>query len=194
MAAIEVAFLAEHVHGTTLSPRISGGASGEFGHDALGVHSASKHVAMVAICGDTLVALLGGGLKAGHHGFLTYVEVTESADLAHSVELTGLFLKPPDQQHFPVVSEQFLRRRPRLGGAFSNSHSLNLPEMLAGRAAWSDDYSETQVSSTAFLEPRLAGRRLPKLSAAPAAPVRTTHSGTRRPLRISRGNQWVRPN
>jgi hypothetical protein len=45
-------------------PANSRRASGQFGHHALGVHAAGQHVAVVAIAGDDLVALLERHLHA----------------------------------------------------------------------------------------------------------------------------------
>ena len=56
-------------------------------------------MAVVAVAGDDLVALLQGHLHADDDGFLADIEVAEAADRAHAVELAGLFLEAPDQQH-----------------------------------------------------------------------------------------------
>ena len=72
-------------------------ASGQFGHHALGFHSAGQHVSMVAVAGYDLIALFQGHLHADDDRLLADVEMAEAADRAHSVELSGLFLKPPDQ-------------------------------------------------------------------------------------------------
>ena len=74
-------------------------ASGQLGHHALGVHAAGQHVAVVAVAGYHLVALFQGHLHADDNGFLADIEMAETADRAHAVELAGLFLEPPDQQH-----------------------------------------------------------------------------------------------
>lgn len=62
-------------------------------------------MAMVAIAGDDLVALFQRQLHPDDDGFLTDIEVTETTDESHAVELAGLFLETPDQQHFPVGLE-----------------------------------------------------------------------------------------
>ena len=74
-------------------------ASGQFGHHALGFHAAGQHVAVVAVSGYDLIALLQGHLHADHDGFLADIEMAEAADRAHAVELAGFFLEAPDQQH-----------------------------------------------------------------------------------------------
>src|SRR5262249_15488766 len=71
-------------------------------HHALGVHAASQHVAMIAVAGDDLVALLDRELHADDDSFLTNVEVAESADQAHAIKLAGLLLEAADQQHTPI--------------------------------------------------------------------------------------------
>ena len=81
--------------------------AGQFGHDALGVHAGGQHVAMVAVGGDDLVALLEGHLHADDDGLLADIEMAEAADEAHAVELAGLFLEAADQQHV-LVGVEFL--------------------------------------------------------------------------------------
>src|SRR5215472_3545029 len=49
MAAKEILFPAEHVHRTALTARVAAPAPGQLSHDALRVHAARQHVAMVAI-------------------------------------------------------------------------------------------------------------------------------------------------
>ena len=56
---------------------------------------------VVAVSGYDLIALLQGHLHPDHDGFLPDIEMAETADRTHAVELTGLFLKAPDQQHVP---------------------------------------------------------------------------------------------
>jgi len=70
--------------------------AGQLGHDALGVHAAGEHMAVVAVAGDHLVAFLQRHLHADHHGLLADIEVAEAADRAHAVKLAGLFLEPAD--------------------------------------------------------------------------------------------------
>ena len=54
---------------------------------------------VVAVSGYDLVALFQRHLHADDDGFLADIEVAEAADRAHAVELAGLFLEAPDQQH-----------------------------------------------------------------------------------------------
>ena len=86
-------------------------APGQLGHDAFRVHAAGQHMAVVAITGDDLVAILQAGLHAGDDGFLSDIEVAETRDLAHAVELAGFLLEPPDEEHVAVVFENFVFTR-----------------------------------------------------------------------------------
>ncbi|MEH2477686.1 hypothetical protein V1282_001043 [Nitrobacteraceae bacterium AZCC 2146] len=122
VTAVKILLLAEHVHGAALTLGIAAMASGQLGHDALGVHAASQHVAVIAIAGDHLIAVLQGHLHADHDGFLADIEMAKAADRAHAVELSGLFLEAPDQQHVAqrvqlLVAVEIGRRR--LGGAIA---------------------------------------------------------------------------
>ena len=71
----------------------------------LAVHAAGEHVAVVAIAGDDLVAVLQRHLHADDDGFLADIEVAEAADQAHAVHLAGLLLEAADQQHVAVGLE-----------------------------------------------------------------------------------------
>jgi len=59
-------------------------------------------VAVITIGGDHLVTLAHRHLEAGDHRFLADIEVAETADEAHAVELAGLFLETADQEHVPI--------------------------------------------------------------------------------------------
>src|ERR1700722_16504762 len=96
MAAVEVLGLAEHVHRAAFALGIAAAASGQLGHHTLGVHSAGQHMPVIAVSGYDLVALLPGHLHPHDDRFLADIEVAESADRTHSVELAGLFLEPAD--------------------------------------------------------------------------------------------------
>ena len=63
---------------------------------------------VIAVRGDALVAFFCGGLKAYDNCFLTNVEVAKAANQSHSVQLTCLFLEPPDQQHVLVIGFQLI--------------------------------------------------------------------------------------
>ncbi len=52
-------------------------------------------MAVIAIAGDDLVALFERHLHPDDHRLLSYVEMAESADETHAVELAGLFLEAP---------------------------------------------------------------------------------------------------
>ena len=65
-------------------------------------------MAMVAIGGNPLIALLGRRLKPDDNRFLADIEVTEAANQAHAVKLSGLFFESPDKQHVAVKLFQFI--------------------------------------------------------------------------------------
>jgi len=96
----------EHVHRAALALGIAALAAGELGHHAFRVHAAGQHVAVVAVGGDALVALFGRRLEADHHGFLADVEVAETADQSHAIELAGLLFESPDEQHLAIIMQQ----------------------------------------------------------------------------------------
>ena len=56
-------------------------------------------MAVVTVARYDLIARLQRHLHADHDGFLADVEMAETADRTHAVELTGLLLEAPDQQH-----------------------------------------------------------------------------------------------
>jgi hypothetical protein len=127
MPAVKVLGLAEHVHRAALSLGIAAAASGQFRHHTLGIHPAGEHVPVIAVSGYDLIALFQGHLHPDDDGFLTYIEMAEPANGAHSVKLAGLFLKPADQQHvaqrLQLLFPSERRRLPLLlsgigGGAF----------------------------------------------------------------------------
>ena len=108
MAAEELFFPAEHVHGAALAVGITVPAPSKLGHDAFGVHAGGQHVAMVTVGGDELVAVFHGHLHADDHGFLADIEMAKTADEAHAIELARLFLKAADEQHVLIGAELFL--------------------------------------------------------------------------------------
>src|SRR5262249_48364935 len=61
VAAIEILLAAEHMHRAALAFGIAGGATGQFGHHAIGIHAARQHMPVIAVTGDDLIALLLGG-------------------------------------------------------------------------------------------------------------------------------------
>ena len=134
VAAVEVLLAAEHVHRAALALGIAAAPAGQLGHDALGVHAAGQHVAVVAIGGDDGVALLDRGLHADDHRLLADIEVAEAADQPHAVHLARLLLEAADQQHVAIELDDFLGRglgflgRPALplGG---NGHPNVLPQL-----------------------------------------------------------------
>ena len=60
---------------------------------------------MVTIGRDDLIARLQRHLHADNDGFLADIEVAETADVTHAVELAGLFFETADQQHALVSVE-----------------------------------------------------------------------------------------
>ena len=63
----------EHVHRAALALGIAAFAACKLGHDAFGIHAAGKHVTVVAIGCDALVAFLGSGFETDDDGLLTDV-------------------------------------------------------------------------------------------------------------------------
>jgi hypothetical protein len=96
---------------------IAADAPGQLGHHAPGVHAAGEHVAVVAIGGRGLVALLGRGHHADDHRLLPDIEMAEAADQPHAVELAGLLLEAADDQHVAIGLAQ--QRRVGLGGGLA---------------------------------------------------------------------------
>src|SRR5262249_25050399 len=115
--AVKLLLHAEHVHGAALALGIAAAATGELGHHALGVHAGGEHMAVIAIAGDDLVAVLQRHLHADHHGLLADIEMAETADRAHAVELAGLLLKAANQEHVAERLEFLLLAECRWGAA-----------------------------------------------------------------------------
>src|SRR5690606_1493410 len=97
VSTVEIPLYGAHVHRAALALRVTAPATRQLGHDTLGIHAASQHVAMVAVGRDDLISLVGTHLQADDDRLLANVEEAEAADEAHAVKLTGLFLKSPDQ-------------------------------------------------------------------------------------------------
>ena len=108
VTAVEVLLHGEHVHRAALALGIASAAAGQLRHDALGIHAAGQHVAMIAIAGDDLIARLDRHLHADDYRLLADIEVAEAADQSHAVELSGLLLEPADQQHLAVGGKLLL--------------------------------------------------------------------------------------
>ena len=62
-------------------------------------------MAVIAIAGDDLIALLERHLHADDDGFLADIEVAEAADQSHAVHLPRLLLEAADQQHVAIGFE-----------------------------------------------------------------------------------------
>ncbi len=114
--AEEVLFAREHVHRAALAVRVAVAPAGEFGHHPLGVHADGEHMAVVAIAGDDLIALLKRKLHAGDHRLLADIEVAEAADQTHAVELAGAFLEAPDEHHHFIGAQQPVLAERRVAG------------------------------------------------------------------------------
>ena len=99
MAPVKMFCLRKHVHGAALPFRGAALAPGQFRHDGLGVHAASKHMAMIAVAGDGLIAFRRRHYDAGDDRLLTNVEMAKTADETHAIHLPGFFLEPADEQH-----------------------------------------------------------------------------------------------
>jgi hypothetical protein len=84
---------------------------------SLGVHSGGEHVAMIAVSRYDLIARLERHLHADDDGFLTDVQVAETADRAHAVELTSLLLEPANQQHVAQCGQLLFAGKFRRGVA-----------------------------------------------------------------------------
>src|SRR5882762_3849533 len=98
VAAVEILLAAEHVHRAALALGVAGAAAGQLGHHALGVHAGGQHVAVIAIGGDDRDLAVDGRLHADDDGFLADIEMAETADQPHAVELAGALLEAADQE------------------------------------------------------------------------------------------------
>jgi hypothetical protein len=117
----------EHVHRAALALGITALAPGQLGHHALRVHAAGQHVAVVAIGGDHLVALLHRHFHADDDRFLADIKMAEPADVTHAVKLARLLLEAADQQHVLIglevliLGEGGIGFRVRFAGGFLGS-------------------------------------------------------------------------
>ena len=121
VAAEEVLFAAEHVHGAALALGIAAPAAGQFRHHPFRIHVAGEHMAVIAIRGNHRVVAAGRRHHADDDRFLADIQVAEAADQAHAIELPRLFLETADQQHLAVVMEKVVGARGLafFAGAFS---------------------------------------------------------------------------
>ena len=102
----------EHVHRAALALGRAANAPGQLGHHGIRVHARRQHMAVVAVAGDDLVkALFDVGLYTHRHGFLADIEVTETPDQAHAVQLSGPLLEAADQQHLAVIAQELVLGR-----------------------------------------------------------------------------------
>src|SRR5207237_10459529 len=116
VAAEEVLLRAEHVHRAALAVRIAATPPGQFGHDALRIHAAGKHMAVIAVGGDDRVTLPERGLDTDDDRLLADIEVAEPTNQPHAIHLTGALLKAADQQHVGIPALERLGRDLRIGG------------------------------------------------------------------------------
>src|SRR6478672_7050040 len=68
-------------------------------------------MAMIAIAGDD--AVLAGRqrrLQPDRDRLLTDIEMAETADQAEPIKLPGALLEAPDEEHLPIIFEQFRLR------------------------------------------------------------------------------------
>ena len=68
----------------------------------------AKHMAVIAVGSDTLVAFFCRRFEPNHNGFLTNVEMAKATDQTHAIKLACFFFKSPDQQHLAVVMQQIV--------------------------------------------------------------------------------------
>ena len=73
-----------------------------------------------------------GHLHADDDGFLSDIEVAETADQAHAIHLAGLFLETPDQKHLPQRLEflflvEFRTRRMRWRASIGRRRAFGEP-------------------------------------------------------------------
>src|SRR3984893_8193909 len=99
MAPVKMLCLRKHVHGAALPFRGAAPPPGQFRHDGLGVHATSKHMAMIAVAGDGLVAFHRRHHDSGDDRLLTNVEMAKTADETHAIHLPRFFLEPADEEH-----------------------------------------------------------------------------------------------
>ena len=99
----------EEMHRSALAPRDSGKLAEELGHEGLGIEPAGQGMAMVPVCREhVILRKIEGGNRADRYGFLTCIEMAETAYLPQSVHLAGLLLECPYKLHFLQQGEQFL--------------------------------------------------------------------------------------
>jgi len=59
-------------------------------------------MAVIAVAGNDLVARLDRHLRAGDDRLLADIEVAETADQSHAIELPGLLLEAANEQHAAI--------------------------------------------------------------------------------------------
>ena len=106
--------------------------AGQLGHHPLRIHPGGEHMAMVAVGGHSLVAVLGRRFDPDDDRLLTDVEVAEPADQTHPVELPGLLLEAADEQHLAIELQQFVLGCVRLRGASRGRHRQIPPIAVFG--------------------------------------------------------------
>jgi len=125
------------MHRAALTFGITVAAPGELGHHALWLHAGCKHVPVVTIGGDDLIARLDCHLHADDDSLLADIEVTEAADEAHAVKLAGLLLEAANEQHQPIGRQLLFGCETRLAGRDRSRLAIAEPEIgRPGREAW----------------------------------------------------------
>src|SRR5215472_5811318 len=135
--AVEIPLDREHVHGAAFAFGVAMAASGKLSHHALRLHAGREHMAMIAIGGDDLVSGLDRHLHADDDSLLADIEVTESSDEAHAIELASLLLEATNEQHQAIGGQFLLGREDRLAAGHRLGLAIAEPEICSsGREAW----------------------------------------------------------
>ncbi len=84
-----------------------------------GIHAADQHVAVVTVAGNDRILVAERVLDADGNRLLADIEMAEAADQTHAVELAGLLLEAPDQQHLTVERQPLLVAGCAAGAGFA---------------------------------------------------------------------------
>jgi len=63
---------------------------------------------MVAIAGDDLITRLLRSLHTHHERFLANIEVAETSNQTHAIQLASALFKAADQQHIAIIGERLV--------------------------------------------------------------------------------------
>src|SRR5690606_6115152 len=109
-------------------------ATRQLGHDTARGHVHRKHVSMIAVTRDHLVAFLDGHGHAGNDRFLSDIKVAEATNVTHAVELTRLLFEAANQEHVAVSLELLLFGKFSWGRSFRCRWRFRIrPVFLGGR-------------------------------------------------------------